>query len=375
MPDDSPPLDSHLRRRKPDAEIHARPQYELALDASGPLIRYVAEAGKLTDANLTVAIGAAQEARRTNAPWDAGVSSSFWGAYNQLCTLAAPVTVDAIMVAATADRLNRWRWIVRSRKRVTLSQLTADNYVALLLLTIALALIVQLYGWGLDTSSRQISASTASIQALSVDVSQRDTLLTAQTLNIPAPSWTEAEHRESAAIQNQATLLAADAAAVCASASALHGWMTLPVPGIKAAPACDTKPGAPTGDAAPAATAAWAKTSAYLGAVQGRAQIVGGVLNGFVLPVLFGLAGAAVYVVRTISEQIKTTTFTSVSPLRHRIRVSLGPLMGLIIGLFVSVLQLPSGFSLLALAFLAGYAVEGVMSLFDAVVASITKSK
>jgi hypothetical protein len=140
-------------------------------------------------------------------------------------------------------------------------------------------------------------------------------------------------------------------------------------------PPCDTNPVASSGtwsDAAVKATAAWAKSSVVLAAAQARAQIIAGVLNGFVLPVLFGWAGAVVFVVRAISEQIKTTTFTSVSPLRHRIRVSLGPLMGLIIGLFVSVLQLPTGFSLLALAFLAGYAVEALLSLLDRFIANVT---
>jgi hypothetical protein len=374
MPDDNPRLDD-LHGQKPDVSGRSRPQYELALDAAGPLIRFVAESGKLSDPSLTAAIGTAHEARYAGNAWDPNLSTNFWGAYNQLCALAAPVTVDAIVVAATADRPNRWRWFTGSRRRVTLSQLTADNYVALLLLTIAAALVVQLYAWGLDTSSRQIATAAAPMQALSVDVSQRDTLLTAQTLNIPTKNWTEPEHRESAAIQGQATLLAAGAASVCTSASALRAWMGLPVPAAKAAPACDAKLGPPAAYETPVATSAWARTSAYVGTVQARAQIVAGVLNGFLLPVLFGLAGAVVYVVRTISEQIKTTTFTSVSPLRHRIRVSLGPLMGLIIGLFVSVLQLPSGFSLLALAFLAGYAVEAVMSLFDGIVASVTKPK
>ena len=84
--------------------------------------------------------------------------------------------------------------------------------------------------------------------------------------------------------------------------------------------------------------------------------------------------GAVAYVIRTISDQIRTTTFSSSSPIRHVMRVALGALAGLVIGLFSGLsaqLSLPP----LALAFLAGYGVEAVFSTFDAIVARFREAK
>lgn len=44
--------------------------------------------------------------------------------------------------------------------------------------------------------------------------------------------------------------------------------------------------------------------------VQERASLIVGTLASFVLPLLFGIIGALAYVVRTISDQIKRSTFS-----------------------------------------------------------------
>src|ERR1700674_2613397 len=54
--------------------------------------------------------------------------------------------------------------------------------------------------------------------------------------------------------------------------------------------------------------------------------------NAFV-PMLLGALGACTYVVRLISEEIRETTFSRTSPIRHIMRIALGALAGVIIGL------------------------------------------
>src|SRR5262249_28760066 len=90
-------------------------------------------------------------------------------------------------------------------------------------------------------------------------------------------------------------------------------------------------------------------------------------------PVLFGIAGAMAYVIRAISDQIRNTTFSLTSPIRHFMRVALGALMGAVIGLFNPLsnqLALPP----LAIAFLAGYGVEIVFSTFDDISEKLQKT-
>jgi uncharacterized membrane protein len=101
--------------------------------------------------------------------------------------------------------------------------------------------------------------------------------------------------------------------------------------------------------------------------VQQTANLAVGIIGSYVLPVFFGTLGAMAYVIRTISDQIRNATFSQSSPIRHFMRVALGAVMGAVIGLFggsTSQLTLPP----LALAFLAGYGVEGVFAMFDGLI-------
>ena len=90
-----------------------------------------------------------------------------------------------------------------------------------------------------------------------------------------------------------------------------------------------------------------------------------GVISSSILPIILGLMGACAYVIRLISDQIKDTTFSTTSPIRHLVRVALGGLAGVVIG-FVGVANVGS-LSPSALAFIAGYAVEPVFATFDSI--------
>ena len=86
------------------------------------------------------------------------------------------------------------------------------------------------------------------------------------------------------------------------------------------------------------------------------------------MPIFFGAIGAVAYVIRTVSDQINTSTFSINTPIRHLMRVGLGALAGVVVGLFNGLstqLSLPP----LAIAFLAGYGVEALFSMFDGIVA------
>jgi hypothetical protein len=85
-----------------------------------------------------------------------------------------------------------------------------------------------------------------------------------------------------------------------------------------------------------------------------------GLWLSFILPILFGLLGATAFVVRHVLQQIREGSFipTSSRP-RDLVRLMLGALMGVVVGLFADLsikLSLPP----LAIAFLAGYGVESL---------------
>jgi hypothetical protein len=97
---------------------------------------------------------------------------------------------------------------------------------------------------------------------------------------------------------------------------------------------------------------------------QQKVSLLNGIYNALV-PLLLGAVGAATYVLRLASDQIKDSTFASSSPIRHVVRIALGCLAGLVVGLggFNNELNLSSA----ALSFLAGYAVEPVFSTLDGI--------
>lgn len=93
------------------------------------------------------------------------------------------------------------------------------------------------------------------------------------------------------------------------------------------------------------------------------------ILNGVyqaLFPLLLGAIGACTYVLRLISEEIRDSTFSSTSRVTHSVRVLLGALAGVAVGLW-GVLSSSFELSAGALAFVAGYAVEPVFSTLDGI--------
>jgi hypothetical protein len=98
-------------------------------------------------------------------------------------------------------------------------------------------------------------------------------------------------------------------------------------------------------------------------------------MSGYVLPLLYGLLGAAAYVLRSLSKEISDVTFSNVSHVRFILRLVLGMLSGISVGLVLTPEALPTTLSSvtpLALAFLAGYSVELVFSAMDRLISAFS---
>lgn len=94
-------------------------------------------------------------------------------------------------------------------------------------------------------------------------------------------------------------------------------------------------------------------------------------LQKYILPLIYGLLGACVFILRDLSAKLKAYTFTKTSRINFHIRQYLGMLGGLAVGWFVTPEQ-PSGafmaLSPLALAFLAGYSIELLFTAMDTLI-------
>jgi hypothetical protein len=100
------------------------------------------------------------------------------------------------------------------------------------------------------------------------------------------------------------------------------------------------------------------------------------VVERYGLPLLYGLLGSCVYVLRTLSGEIRTRTFTEASLIGFRVRVCLGTLGGMVVAWFVAPTAAEGFFKSLspfALAFLAGYSIELVFAAMDKFIVAFTK--
>jgi hypothetical protein len=92
------------------------------------------------------------------------------------------------------------------------------------------------------------------------------------------------------------------------------------------------------------------------------------VLGDFVLPILWGFLGAALYVTRTLAEDIKTRVFSRDRIINYRLRYYMGAVAGFIaVKFFVPILGTTSIAAITppALALLVGYSVEVLFTVFD----------
>jgi hypothetical protein len=127
-------------------------------------------------------------------------------------------------------------------------------------------------------------------------------------------------------------------------------------------------------------------TSDDLRYIQG-AQVVIDVFNRFLLPVAYGLLGAFVFTVRDLSDSVRKVVYTTETNVVYNFRLFVGGVAGLAMAWFVipKAVNFQSGatdtgsvlstLSPLALSFVAGYAVEILISIIDRVVSAFTTTQ
>jgi hypothetical protein len=102
------------------------------------------------------------------------------------------------------------------------------------------------------------------------------------------------------------------------------------------------------------------------------------VLQRYILPLLYGLLGTCVWILRTLAAEIKERIYSEASNIGFRIRLYLGMLGGMVFAWFITPETADGLFKSLspfALAFLAGYSVELLFAVMDRFLSAFTTSK
>lgn len=99
------------------------------------------------------------------------------------------------------------------------------------------------------------------------------------------------------------------------------------------------------------------------------------ILGIYVLPLLYGIIGGFTFVLRELTSEIKSLTFSTGSNIKYILRILLGAIAGLAIGLFWGDLQNAQKFGItslspMLLAFLGGYCVEYLLQFLERISSS-----
>ena len=335
------------------------PTEQTALTDSGPLLRFASEKVDNLDPALSLAIATARDAAANNA-WTPQISQQFWGAFSKLCDLVQPATMDSLVASDRNLESCKWnRW--RSLSKISLAERSSQRYLGLLFILLAITVPLQLYVWMCTNITKEIGDIYAANQAI---INKN-----LDTFRKTAASTSDANHTYTQAELNAIDQLTADQSAIDANlVRALYETRLLQLVStlhteINLTSASQTKSDNWFTNYNATLDRQNSQQATSL-RIQETANLIIGIFLSFIMPILFGTIGAVAFAIRAISDQIKSSTFSQNAPTRHLLRVGLGALAGVVVGLFNGLstqLSLPP----LAIAFLAGYGVEALFSMFD----------
>jgi predicted PurR-regulated permease PerM len=333
-----------------------------ALTRSGALIQFAAEHVKDVPKSLVTTTCAAWDAYEAK-KWDAQVATDFWVAFNALCELIKPVTLDTLSTNVRELPPPRWRFWQKDPPKVSLSKRSAGRYLAILMTLLGVAISLSFLSATAQSLSSELShliesgnQATATIEA---DLRQLEPTIGEKPISLAGNADPKIVARVQNERQEQNHLLDQ----LFQKAKLMTRLVSLGIQTLSYEKGT-LEPDKTTADVREAVRNYYV-CRRDIEASQQQEAIYATMITSSLLPIILGLMGACAYVLRLISEQIKDTTFSATSPIRHMVRFALGGLAGVVIG-FGGVAKTAS-LSPSALAFIAGYAIEPVFSTFDSI--------
>ena len=329
---------------KPDPATAIGTEVRIAAGAAKALLAYANEIGIALDEATTRTIVETEHALTAGALSVDG-EVKFWAAYQAVAKAVAPTTLASLRaVGEPPDSLKpggtRW-W----HPATSLARRTVRFYTAVVMSVLLVLLVVQVYQlFG--------TAVTAEIRTLAKEQDE----IAAKRSNLSAAALATPENTQlQASLENIALRKTASYALLSWWNERLPTWL------------------------APVATLAPEDADSAMAnriAIQQRALMVIDVMQRYLLPLLYGLLGSCVYVLRTIAFQIRNRTYTESANIDFRLRIYIGALSGLIVGWFFSPDQggVLATLSPSALAFLAGYSVDLLFSALDRILTAFSSA-
>jgi hypothetical protein len=369
------------------------------------IVRYAAEHVADLDPVLARTISTAREAA-FDGEWTPDLAGAFWNAFHALCIAIKPVTVECLTTAEeSVPTIGFWK----SKSRpTTLADRSSYRYSAALIVISIIVMLLQVYVWICHFEPQSIDGkrdvmlksfanfSTAYqndfLNTLNADIDQKkvdsDIKLRQGTFDLCRKFSTMAMDIAQLNFENGVVTafpfvpsylrptpvdlsgLSPYSAQIFEKSlrpEKLSGLSGKEISDLVNAQTCEMNPEYVPGEYR---RIAGAVNSADLAARYAHevATFLSSLLIAYILPVLLGTMGAIAFVLRQISRQVRSTSFSKTSPALHWTRMIMGALSGLVVGFFSG--EIPAAGSLppLALAFLAGYGVEALFLVFDDII-------
>jgi hypothetical protein len=357
------------------------PYFSKALDDAETLLAYAAESGLDVDGKVSEQILAARTARET-----AGVNEQVTGGLLRALTVLSaklrPVTAESLRLRPEDDEAQSTLRIYR----------TVAISLALFIMPFSLATFV---GSSISAAiHEQIVAANALAVTLSNELPPR---VADAPIEAMAPSLASARKGAAEALQrgvSQAEVIrqlqefAADTRSIYARAQQLNilviKWVPDPyahaqVDEQNRRPALELPPGLPDlTEAATHAILVYQGIRYFAQTAQDSVATFYGAFAACVLPALYALLGACAHLLRMFEQQMKarTLTMTALTKTAYVAHFVIAGISGGVIGLFTN-LNFGQGASLspLAVAFLAGYAVDVFFAFLDGIIQSLVRQQ
>ena len=345
--------DASAHTPRPETESRRELDFQETVKDAVLLLDYAARHGIRLEDEIKRSIVEAEAKTKAHANLAERKRLAFWDAFTALAKALQPVTPTSIKYTRDecVNGLARRRWQV--------------SMYTILSLAILVALVsVQLFWLGGSSLAKDVNSSLSELVTLQDQILDKEASLQQGEVTTPEIDTLYWKLREVFA-------------RLTSDHQSLNSWNRIwgQLPYMDAPFESATYE---TYDAATKAKIDWKSAKLFLEAT-----------HAYVLPLLYGLLGACFYVLRLMSVQIRTWTFTAQSSISYMLRLTLGPLAGLAAGLLIIEAAQPGGgnaviaetqgllsqlapFGTLAAAFIAGYGVELIFTVLDRLIGAFT---
>jgi len=321
------------------------------------LIVYAAEHGLNIEKEQLRVVTYAKEAYE-NVEWTKEIEIDFWMVYKDLSKLSQPITINSLQASqeTVIKQPNFLQRFFNIKRRTTLSRRSVMFYTLFAVFTMITMLSIYIYFFIGTLRLDAISESKTKMATMENRLGELQLILGSEQVNKSAEL--EKEKLETEFIEEDQKK--------ASNIKLLEDWITL-LRGIITFDVDKNKQPIGGAENVMMANPAMQSIDNSIGVIQ-EAQNYVLILGLYILPLFFGLLGGITYVLRDLVTQTKMLIFSKETNINYTLRILLGTLAGLSVGLFwgdiksQNQLDVLESLGPLVVAFLAGLLVEYVFS-------------